>query len=104
MAAPIGPGDWVECVDVSPRYQPGYGWCPAPDQLVLRSIYRVARVFCEPVWGVDSVVLEGLGAHETRADGAYWAGRFRPIYRPKSELIDTLKQPAPAGVRELEDV
>lgn len=87
----IGPGDWVEYV--------GDGGPAARGQ-----IYRV-RSFdptCSPCTdcgddgpGVD---LDGVSLDLPAFCGAC---ELRPIYRPKSSLIETLKQPAPEILREL---
>lgn len=92
MSAPIGPGDWVECVKCSPHgHMRG---------LRLGGVYRV----CEIIHGPRSC--DGCGTnHEGLAlDGLFanpgWAiCAFRPIYRPRADLIQRLLSPVP-GVRE----
>lgn len=97
----IGPGDWVECVDASPRYVPGVGMSPVPAPLVKGAVYRVERVVYDARWDETGIVLDGIRENAWRIDGAFNVDRFRPIYRPKSEIIESLKQPAPDAVREL---
>lgn len=90
----IGPGDWVECIDATP---------PAVDcigQLTLGALYCVYDADTDCLRGEGCcacgisqwVQVEGLPIHEIEA---WCAHRFRPIYRPKSEVIEALKQPAP---------
>jgi hypothetical protein len=103
----IGPGDYVECVDASP---------PAPDTwaadcgayLVGGRMYRVVSVgrSWSRKYGLgDGVVLDAPETQYDCPDGipSWPVERFRPIYRRKSDLIETLKQPLPDAVRELED-
>lgn len=96
----IGPGDWVECVDGSP-----HAVCGA--SLVAGKLYRVRDAIPDartargrgPTLCLVEIVLP-IGVHGVEMS---WAlARFRPIYRPKSEIIEALKQPAPS-VRETED-
>lgn len=86
MSAPIGPGDWVECVDT--RDSP---------VVVLHAIYLVE----DTAWHRDIPCLILRGVVSPRGFRKVRADCFRPIYRPKSELIEQLKQPAPDAVREL---
>lgn len=82
MAGAIGPGDWVECVDASARIP--YG----PPPLCLGSVYRVERVEADVNgWG-PGVWIVGIRAESP--SGGFYADRFRPIYRPKSELLESL--------------
>jgi hypothetical protein len=98
MAAPIGPGDWVECVS-------NRGVYGAVTQLRVGAVYRVVAVGVTPPEdefpNVPWVRLESAPLRPGKI--GFRASLFRPIYRPKSDLIEALKQPAPAGVRELED-
>ena len=83
MTAPIGPGDYVECVDQSAT-QIRYG-----------NIYRVSDIGegggcrdCDCTTWVD---LEGVPAI---AESAWCSGcQVRPIYRPKRGAFDYLLQP-----------
>lgn len=103
MAAPIGPGDWVECVD-----DRGDGGIALHDGgfLVLGRIYQIDELMAAQTTLaglVPAVRLVGqpfLHARSWRRR-AYALSRFRPIYRPKSDLIESLKQPAPPVEREL---
>jgi hypothetical protein len=106
MSAPIGPGDWVECVDASP-----HRGALDPSTIIalsLGALYQVREVADGFAGGElrHGLLLVGL-KNRTNRDGlefAYDVERFRPIYRPKSSIIEQLKQPAPEAVRELEDV
>lgn len=90
----IGPGDFVECVDATSG--PG-AWMPG-EAPVVGAIYTVERVFVNG-WGIESLHLRELKRHPGSV--AFWGGgplgynikRFRPIYRPKSSLIEQLKRP-----------
>jgi len=89
----IGPGDFVECVDLSPNASGR-----APRILVLGGVYRVDSVGMsthpkqpnEPAvffWPPRTKQPNGL----LHNGFAVW--RFRPIYRPKQDLIESLKAP-----------
>lgn len=97
MSGPaIEPGLWMEALkDELPYYAKG-------------SIWRVARVWPQ---GPDE---ECSASEDCRGAGIIFVGMrmpagangacscgFRPIYRPKSEIIEALTQPAPDAVREL---
>lgn len=101
MSAPIGPGDWVECVE------------SRQGTLLLRvgAIYQIEAVRnfewscdgCEP-GECDQCGVRCVGLDSSRpgySGGWICSRRFRPVYRPKSEIIQALKQPSPT--RELED-
>lgn len=97
MAAPIGPGDWIEFV--GPRDAGAISRAGAR----LVGSYRVGTLtVCEAVVGQmllpDGRVAPGLktrdvkvyiGAHEVWLAAHQW----RPIYRPKQTIIDALKAP-----------
>lgn len=98
----IGPGDWVECLTPSPDTNacvegglycvealvPAFGGCPVCDDDMPEGMIFAGHPR-EPAWG---------GYLKS------WCPcRFRPIYRPKSDFIEQLKQPAPDIVREFED-
>lgn len=74
----IGPGDFVECVDDAPDE----GRAPL---VVKGAIYEVSGVFDGPygpyltLAGMDPSPYPGWFLH-----------RFRPVYRPKQELIQSL--------------
>jgi hypothetical protein len=102
MSAPIGPGDLVLCIDASVR---GHGpWEPGA-KIVEGAIYTVVEVFIGPV-GEDAFELSEArrGPEAQKFWGArcgYAADRFVPIRKPKSDFIQSLKQPAPEAEREL---
>lgn len=100
MAAPIGPGDFVECVDVRPSLR------FAPPALRLGAIYCVEGIepecFCSLCGRCAGLVL--LGYAPQPGARAAKACRFRPIYRPNADFIESLKAPPKsAPVRESED-
>lgn len=74
MSEPIGPGDWVECIDATPGVNP-----PNVSYLVLGALYCIEAVITSP----RGAVIYGLvGMHQTGLSGrrlAYSAWRFRPI-------------------------
>lgn len=87
MAEPIGPGDWVECIDDS--YNPKAGLDPI---IRIGQIYQVNYLlngvncaFCGGKGGLNLV-----GFHP---DSNWCPTRFRPIYRPKATFIEGLKTP-----------
>lgn len=84
MAAPIGPGDWVECVSAGDRL----------GVLQRGSIYQISQVkscaesaFCNHDGCTDpGLILRGRSE-------LFCPHRFRPIYRPNAEFIESLKAP-----------
>ena len=86
MAAPIGPGDWVECVDDRPC--PVYG----PSGLSRGAIYCVAGVEA-PAATLDGVAVYLRDVRSRGPNGGFGLRRFRPIYRPSADLIESLKAP-----------
>ncbi len=90
----IGPGDFVECVDVGGWGDFVWDHGEAP---TLGAIYTVRSVITDHMGG-DALLLNEL--ERTPRAKAFWGGeigyapwRFRPIYRPKSSLIEQLKRP-----------
>lgn len=79
----IGPGDWVERIaDGTLRHVPA-----GTIALVLGVVERVEPCsVCGPVRGL---------LLDLPQDFAWCVNHWRPIYRPKSEIIEALKQPAP---------
>lgn len=92
MAAPIGPGDWVECVDASFRYSD-----PDGDLALLRvgAVYQVEAVRIGP-----GLLL--CGVPMVQRQRGYWADRFRPIYRRDATLITRLLEKLPADQEPVE--
>jgi hypothetical protein len=95
----IGPGDWVECVR-----RPRLG------VLVAGALYCTAEIERYPTacrsCGKACPGIRLVGEVNPSAagwDGHDWWGSclFRPIYRPKSSIIEQLKQPSPETIREL---
>lgn len=87
----IGPGDFVECVDASPSLKTG-------ERLSVGAIYQVREVLRGP--GMSGRTENGVRLVGQRrclnrqgVEYAWRADRFRPIYRPKSSLIEQLKRP-----------
>lgn len=98
MAAPIGPGDWIECVDAANLRLFGIIPTPIISGLRARNLYQVADLAHEatPFGRHCVVLLVGCGFQ------SFSLRRFRPIYRPKREIIEALRAP-PARVRQTED-
>lgn len=97
MSEPIGVGDWVECI----RADPDFARIRA---LTLGAVYQVSRVFeIGPSFDdAGEIILALSGVDPGLNDQGYpYEGfspdRFRPIYRPKSELIEGLKTPTFIG-------
>lgn len=98
MSAPIGPGDWLECINDAP-----HSWFGI--RLTLGRLYCVERV-----WSVnerndvteDQVSLVGVPLPSRQSTGSWGIHRFRPIYRPKADFIESLKAP-PITIRISED-
>ncbi len=82
----IGPGDFVECVRDGPNK-----W-GMPSWLKAGTIYRVRKVLITTLFLYPSAALP-------RPRPGYKIDRFRPIYRPKAEIIQGLLQP----IKEKED-
>jgi hypothetical protein len=92
----IGPGDFIECVDAGP-YRGSGGWVvPTLALLVHGAIYQVATLSTHPEYGVPTVCLVGYPSYGEEVGDAIFCGwglfRFRPIYRPKADLIESLLQ------------
>jgi hypothetical protein len=110
MTTPIGPGDWIECVGpfegdgraLAERYAAlGYTIRGAYHLGLLTVCIAVTPAMQLP----NGRVVPGLQTRDVKAfrEGReVWlpAYQWRPIYRPKSTLIDSLKQPAPERERE----
>ena len=103
MSSAIGPGDWVECCPKTYRDTP-----PANCKVVRGAwpqqgaIYQVREVGCRTGTDVPALRLVGIVvAHPYEPDCWWDVVYFRPIYRPKSSIIEQLKQPISEPVREL---
>jgi len=89
MTSAIGPGDWVECVDTNPVNFPTFDpQKTGPELLTKGAVYQVESI-------VPSrrrrPMLQLREVRSTRNPmGAFYAHRFRPIYRPKADLIERL--------------
>ena len=87
MSAPIGPGDWVEAVEGGGR---GEG-------AQVGGVYQIRTI--EPGADFGDCELHGPEcAHDACTlvecpSDEYCVGAFRPIYRPKSELLRDLLKP-----------
>lgn len=92
MAAPLAPGDFVECINACAHRSAGV-------LLTLGAIYRVREVSAQavlfsgnrgPTLRLCGIVL-AVGPYGVEASWAIC--RFKPVYRPKSEIIEALKAP-----------
>lgn len=91
MSAPIGPGDWVECVATSVDF----GFRPGQ---IYRCTGAPPKVLPCKTCGKEHTGLTLSQAPAPRPATWLWPiCCFRPIYRPKSELIEQLKQPVEIG-------
>lgn len=86
MAGAIGKGDWVECINDGGM----------PQVVRIGAIYLVERVGDAPKSGVPCLMLRGVCHPTVRTDSGRWvrAEYFRPIYRPKPELLESLLRKA----------
>lgn len=89
----IGPGDWVECVDGSRVSRcPDCDWLPE-SWPVEGLVYRVVDVGVN-LFGESWVELAEFREIDPSGLVVAWdVDRFRPIYRPKESLIQTLLEP-----------
>jgi hypothetical protein len=77
-SAPIGPGDWVECVKVAPG-----------NEHLIGSIYQISSV---GDWRGQPWV-NVCGVPKPWGRPGWHARCFRPIYRPDASFIASLKAP-----------
>lgn len=96
----IGPGDWVECVNTIPEHGCFWG---VDDRLARGALYQVLDAFMDR----DSDSVLSLVGHRRSAAAVaqnghhgYLASRFRPIYHPKSELLESLLRKSDEPVKE----
>lgn len=95
MSAPIGPGDWVECIGGTKGMSAHH-----PGLVVVGQIYQVKEVgrFCRSTDGARYPSLTVFGVPDV-IDGyrvSLPVVIFRPIYSPKAELITNLLTTIPA--------
>lgn len=91
----IGPGDWVECIRSADVLTPG----GLRGAVTAGAVYRVERIF--RVEGRCGVCRDHPGTvlvlGQTAESGAGWCPcSFRPLYRPKEQLLRDLMEPVPA--------
>lgn len=86
----IGPGDFVECVVGARSY-----FEDVHEEVVTGSVYLVDGL----EWGFSpsGVWGPGLTLAGFRKDHCWSVKRFRPIYTPRADFIQSLMQPAPAA-------
>lgn len=93
MSAPIGPDDYVECVDAS------LGWVTGASGLVHGRIYRIEKVLREHKHGVTGCPTCGVVLRDGPNPDVPWdISRFKPIYRPDASLISRLLSDVPTDV------
>lgn len=95
MAAAIGKGDWVECVQNRlPTTAPPVG-------LIVGRVYQVEAAGVLPADDENPGVawLRPCGVTMRPGKQGFRASWFRPVLTPKAELIESLKAP-PVRVRE----
>jgi len=87
MNQPIGPGDWVECVQTSTEKPLGQ-----------QTGFRLGGLYLVDEGGVTFGHAWLNCAGMARPNCGFWRGwnakSFRPIYRPKADFIESLKAPA----------
>lgn len=95
MSDAIGPGDWVECIS-NGEDRPGCGG----RGYKIGALYVVSDVH---LWrGFAQINCVGrVRPEEFGLPNPGWSIRaFRPIYRPRADFIESLKQPAPSPTPE----
>ena len=98
MSSAIGPGDWIECVG----NWPGVGLAKGSVWLCNGIEFDPdPNVYCDLCLDPAQPTLFLQGWRPPRGYEGACACGFKPIHRPKSDLIEKLKQPAPDAVREL---
>lgn len=85
MAEPIGPGDWVECIDDSAPYSPYYR-LKGPFPWAKGAVLQVRAVGEMQSDGHPSLAI----TQDTNPFRTWSAARFRPIYRPTAGAFDSL--------------
>lgn len=80
MSEPIGVGDWVECIRTAG---------PVSAASWLGRIFQVSEV---GAWR-DQTFINCHGLPKPTSYPGWAAECFRPIYRPKRELIEALSKP-----------
>lgn len=98
----IGPGDWVECINDAPRKGPGKPFA----FLVKGRVYCVSSLHFHPALKIPSLCVIGgpKFCEKLSCDGLFGGhgvDRFRPIYRPKSELLESLLRKSDEPVKEM---
>lgn len=92
MSAPIGKGDWVECVDDSPHGFVGGRWLRRSTLYCVRAVVPGRRLDDTEALGIRLMGV-ALPAGRNGEECAWVMERFRPVYRPRQSLIDSLKAP-----------
>lgn len=93
---PIGPGDWVECLRTWPSLDGS------------SEGFRVGGLYCvEAVYDSDEycdhcrTCCDALSFSNIAPDQGWISCAFRPIYRPREDLIQQLLQPVSETVRDV---
>lgn len=94
----IGKGDFVECMNNTAL--PGTRWFFPEDVLSVGVLYRVRDCFEAPDGA--SILVDGHERQRSSARFGYRVGygveRFRPVYRPNAQLLQSLLTNIPEGV------
>lgn len=94
----IGPGDWVECIGDWPHVGLPKGSVWLCNHIETKDD---PGVYCHLCTDREQPMLYLQGWRPpTGYEGACACG-FRPIYRPRADLVESLKAPTPTAVREL---
>ena len=92
----IGPGDWVECVGYAVDKRSFESRGPTPKK---GGVYQIEAVVMGRLRdGTVEPAYRLVGWHVPSEIGGrivYPTSGFRPIYRPKADLIERLMQPVP---------
>jgi hypothetical protein len=98
MSAPIGPGDWVECVSAE-IVQFAWGSCSLGGLYCVTECQRNRAGECGARLSGGGPCGTALRFHGVRhsypgtTPDVFCACAFRPIYRPKADLIASLSAP-----------
>lgn len=84
MSEPIGPGDWVECIDAG--MNPLWSFDPniVGPPLMQGALYLVERVGVGRIGGEELLWLRGV---TPSVDGGYCLWRFRPIRDGQERIV-----------------
>jgi len=90
-------GDVVVCKHIKPRGGARDWHAASLRRLSVGAFYRVTAVGPCPATGSATLGLEGV--FSDHSNGRWWAGRFRKIDAPRTEIADRIRACKPADHR-----